>query len=63
MKKTEKINFFLVFIIIGIAFGDLYGNLITPLARYNAETAFFCHTSCRRNIDHGYILNAYKGEA
>ena len=41
MKKTEKINFFLVFIIIGIAFGDLYGNLITPLARYNAETAFF----------------------
>ena len=41
MKKTEKINFFLVFINIGIAFGDLYGNLITPLVRYNAELPFF----------------------
>ena len=41
MKKVEKINFFLIFIIIGTMVGDLYSDLSAPLIRYGKEALFF----------------------
>ena len=41
MKKVEKINFFLIFTIIGTMTGDLYSDLSAPLIRYGKEPLFF----------------------
>ncbi len=56
MKRTEKINFFLIFIIIGTMVGDLYADLSTPLIRYGKEALFFfALISCEALIAAIYI--------